>query len=104
MVGTKDGIMKARTIRRKASHGQRWNRTRLDDVTATPWNVGRDDQRDEDIKIEVPGQEEDVKEVPTADKEDRTQRRFYIKVKDVMEHGPTPECPGCARVIGAGRK
>ena len=63
MIGTKDGIMKARTIR-KASHGQIWNRTRLDEVTATPWHVGKDDQRDEDINIEVPGQEGYVKEVP----------------------------------------
>ena len=35
MIGTKDGIMKARTVRRKASHVQLCNRTKLDEVTAT---------------------------------------------------------------------
>ena len=55
MIGTKDGLMRTRTIRRKASHEQRWNKAKLDEVTATPWNVGKETQRDEDIKIEVPG-------------------------------------------------
>ena len=61
-------------------------------------------QRDEDIKIEVPGQEEEVKEVPTAGREDRIQRRFYIKTKDVLEHGPTPGCAGCTGIAESGRK
>ena len=79
-----------------ALHDQIWNRTKLDEARSTPWNVGKETQRNEDIKIEVPGQEEEVKDVSTADKHDRTQRRFYIKTKDVFEHGPTPGCTGCA--------
>ena len=55
MLGTKDGVMRARTVRRKASDQERWNREKLDQVNAAPWNVGKDQARDEDIKIEVPG-------------------------------------------------
>ena len=66
MIGTKDGTMRARAIRRKALHDQRWSRTKLDEAKSTPWNVGKEVQRDDDINIEVPGQEEEVKGVPTA--------------------------------------
>ena len=76
----------------------------MDEVKSTPWNVGHEVHRDEDIKIDVPGQEEEVNEVPTASNEDRTQRRFYIETKGVFEHGPTPGCTGCAGITESGRK
>ena len=61
MIGTKDGMMRARTIRRNATHVQIWSRIKLDEVKSTPWDVGRGIHRGEDIDIEVPGQEEEVK-------------------------------------------
>ena len=59
----------------------------MDGGKATAWNVGKEGQRDEDIKIEVPGQEEEVKEVPPAEEEDRGRRRFDIRAKDSREDG-----------------
>ena len=39
-------------------------------MTSTPWDVGRDSQRDEDIDIEVPGQEDDIKDIPSDEREE----------------------------------
>ena len=65
MIGSKDGVMRARAIRRKASHCQGWNRSQIDEVTSAPWNAGKGNQRDTDIVIEVPGHEEETKEIPS---------------------------------------
>ena len=70
---------------------------------STPWNVSGEEIRDEDIKLEVPGQEEEVKDVPAPEEEERGRRRFYIKTKDIAESGETPGCPGCAAAMGRGR-
>ena len=57
-IGNQDGVMRARTVRRKASKQEKWNKEKLDLMTMTPWNVGKDRMRDEDIKIDIPGQDE----------------------------------------------
>ena len=64
MVRTREGVTRARTIRRKASGHERWNREKLDQTTTAPWNVGKDRIRDEDIKINIPGQDEEVRVAP----------------------------------------
>ena len=49
--------------------------------------------------------EEEAREAPEAESEDRTHRMFYIlKTKSVFEHGATPGCQGCAGVIATGRE
>ena len=45
-------------------------RINLDEVRVTPWNAEKDSQRDEAVKIDIPGQEEEVKEVPPTEEED----------------------------------
>ena len=50
----------------------------IDEVRSTPWNVGRDDQRYEDIWIEIPGQEAEVKEVPVDEREDKVKLSVYF--------------------------
>ena len=40
-------------------------------MKSTPWNTANDEQRDEDIGIEVPGQEEEVNDVPEVEHKDR---------------------------------
>ena len=58
IIGTAEGIYRAMTVRRKASNHERWNRAKLDMVRTTPWNATDGTQRDDDIKVQVPGQEE----------------------------------------------
>ena len=102
MIGTKDGVMRARTVRRKASSQERWNRGKLDQVTMTPWNVGKDRMRDEDIKIEIPGQDEEVRAAPEPEDRRMIRRRFQIRTEDVKRMGETPGCPGCKAAMGRG--
>ena len=71
MIATEEGMVRARTVRRKASHQERWNRNKLDKIRTAPWNVNKEVQSDEDIKIEVPGQEEEVKPVPVAEETEK---------------------------------
>ena len=83
MIGTKDGIVNTRTIRRKGSPAHIWDRGKLCQVHSTPWNASGEEIRDEDIKLEVPGQEEEVKNVPALEEEERGRMRFYINIKDI---------------------
>ena len=71
-------------------------------MRTTPWNADREVPRDEDVKIDIPGQEEEVQQVPQAEDTDRDRRRFHIKVNDVRTDGETPGCPGCAYAMGRG--
>ena len=54
---------------RKALNHERWIRAKLDLVRTTPWNATDGTQRDEDIKVQIPGQEEEVKDVPKAEEQ-----------------------------------
>ena len=38
MIGTQEGIIKVRTIRRKGSNEERWNITQLENMKGTPWD------------------------------------------------------------------
>ena len=58
MVGCSEGVMKASTVRRKSVNEDIGKREYLDEMTTLPWNVGKDEDRDVDIRIEVPGQDE----------------------------------------------
>ena len=91
IIGTEDGVHRARTVRRKASNHERWNRSKLDAVRTTPWNATDNTRRDEDIKVQIPGQEEELKEVPKAEESEIHQRRFHIRVQDVRKEGETPD-------------
>ena len=102
MIGNQEGVTRARTVRRKATNEDRWDREKLDEVTTTPWNAGQDHQRDEDIKIEVPGQEEEVRKMPATESRPYKRRNFHITEKDVRKEGRTPGCPGCMALCGMG--
>ena len=85
IIGTEKGIDRARAVRRKASNHERWNRAKLDAVRTTPCNATDNTRRDEDIKVQIPGQEEELKEVPKAEESEIHQIRFHIRVQDVRK-------------------
>ena len=37
IVGTSSGVVKCRSVRRKPTHEERWNRVQLDEMLGTPW-------------------------------------------------------------------
>ena len=101
LIGTKEGVMKARTIRRKGSKEERWDKTKLDEMRGLPWNPVRRELEEErrEVRMDLPGQEEPIHEEPlTEDKKEQgpmERRRFQIKVSDVRRLGATPGCAGC---------
>ena len=103
MIGTQEGIIKVRTIRRKASNEERWNITQLENMKGTPWEpVPGSDDREIRSKIRVRTEQEnrDSPNVAEAvvEKRKRAEYRFPIKRKDVDKYGMSEDCEGCRRL------
>ena len=56
----------------------------------------------EDIKINIPGQDEEVRVAPEPEEREVMKRNFQIRVQDVKRRGETPGCPGCRAAMGRG--
>ena len=101
LIGTKEGVIKARTIRRKGSREERWNRARLAEIRGLPWNPMKRDLEEErkEVMMDMPGQEEPVQEEPLVENRKEPgaieRRSFQIKVSDIRRSGATPGCAGC---------
>ena len=49
--------------------------------------------RDEDIKIDIPGQDEEVRNAPEPEDKRMARRIFQIRAEDVRKMGESPNCP-----------
>ena len=74
-------------------------------MNGTPWKptVKESEGIDAEVRIRVPGQEEEIAPAPEGQERITMRRRFKIKQEDVTEHGPTMGCAGCANAIKRGR-
>ena len=94
LVGTKEGVFKARTVRRKPPES-RWDFQQVSDVMGTPWkpyNFTEDDK----LRVRLPGMTDSsdpVERQPVA--EDLPPKRVRIERRDLERLGYTPGCPGC---------
>ena len=106
MIGTPIGCYTTRTVMRKPIE-QRWNAEEVRTVLGTPWRKSEEDPN-------VDGEKLRSRELTIEEKEHLQKRllrnqnlnvapkQFCIRIKDVVEYGPTPECRGCSSLI-AGR-
>ena len=90
-----EGVCKVRTIRRKGSHEERWNWEEFSKMQGVPWELvpGREGI---EVKANI-GRDEKPREVivrPKKQLDELVQRRFRITSEDVLDHDPTPGCPG----------
>ena len=95
-MGTSEGVIKVRTVRRKGDEGPRWSEEVVSTMKRTPWEL-------------VPGREgievrsrvappEGAKAVPMArefDYEERVRRRPKIEKTNVEKFGISSGYPGC---------
>ena len=104
IVGTKDGFIKVRTFRRKASKESRWNRIEFDAIQGTPWEPipGR-----EGIELKtavvIPRAPGPIIEPVEGMVRPIVRRRFQIRKEDANQHGMTVGCEGCTAVNRGGK-
>ena len=95
-IGTPDGVIKVRTIRRKAGDSLRWDKALLHSVRGLPWEPvpGRDSV---EVPISVSVPDEDKVVLPAAENSEKVivTRDFKIYRSDVKDFGLTPGCKGC---------
>ena len=95
ILGTKDGVLKARSFRRKGSAEERWNKEEILGVRGLPWQpVPGGPGMDIRSSVRLPEERGEVRQPETEEREYR-QRRFKIFRKDLATHGYTIGCPGC---------
>ena len=77
IVGTKDGVVKCRTFKRKATEEERWDVKFLDEMVGVPWMPlpGRYNV-DLQIKVKMPEGSDDLVEMPVPREEVRLKRGF----------------------------
>ena len=101
IVGTKDGCIKVRSLRRKPV-GQRWGSTVWKSMKGVPWEaVPGHPERELKSKVIMPSM--DVQQPPKPEEKERQVRRFYIKARDVLKYGATAGCEGCKAAVRGGR-
>ena len=107
IIGTSEGVIKTRTIRRKADPKDSWNADELNAMKGTPWQPvpGGPDQRIP-IRVRPPDQitaEEGEKVAKVAEREVKS-RALKIMKKDLDKYGYTVNCRGCdAAKMGEGQ-
>ena len=101
VVGTKDGVFKTRTVKRKPLE-HRWDKQNLGMVGGVPWRTSPDQDEGEevmpaiDIGMEMP--EVEIPKPPAGDKQP-IPRRLYIKARDIERYGATENCKGCVATL-----
>ena len=106
ILGTPRGVLKARTIRARASHDERWDWEFFKTVRGTPWEpVPGSDSSELKSCIKDGNENSDLLERPRTRTVETIPRGFRIEREDVRYHGITPNCQGCVRAMGLdGRK
>ena len=106
IVGTKEGVVRTRTVKRKAEE-ERWTQNVLDMVGGVPWAPSAGDASAEVAMpdIIIPMQEPEVEVVPAraAAEGVATPRRLAIRVGDIHDHGATAGCKGCVATLRGAR-
>jgi len=103
LVGTKDGVVRAWTIRRMPE-GERWGPeaiTEMQGTPARPSTVLPGIHIPIAINIDASNSEGIPAEVTTRQEETRA-RRVYLKAEDFEVHGYVEGCDGCSRLKAGG--
>ena len=97
IVGTDDGVVKAKDFRRKPIVRERWNRERLAGMRGVPWKTSVHEEGDElRIQINMPKDDGPLSElVRPKEASDPKVKRFRINPKDIHKYGYTRGCLGC---------
>ena len=96
LIGTENGVIKVRTIRRKGMREQQWDPEVMSKMRGVPWEPvpGREGIEIRS-RIELPKVEGDPPKVEEPRPKEYARRRPNITRDDVRDWGLTPGCPGC---------
>ena len=96
IVGTIEGVLKARDFRRKPESGGRWDRAKFDKFVGVPWELypGIKGSTEMKSKVRLPQEPSEVTR-PVRGKDEYVPRRFRIQKGDLEKFGYTAGCLGC---------
>ena len=98
IVGTKDGVVKSRTFRRKSSEEERWNHVQFMEMKGTPWEpVPGGGVRDVKTSIHLPAEESEPTKTETKEKE-QVVKQTPISSEWIKKYGFTKGCTGCDHI------
>ena len=96
-------MIKVRIVRRKGSHAERWDMDQLNRIKGTPWEP-QPGSGSQEIRATIRPIREDEPapaRIPEGVPQIKRKHRFPIRMKDIVDHGPTEGCPGCRnKLIG----
>ena len=97
IVGTDEGVVKAKDFRRKPIIRERWNKERLAGMKGVPWKTSVHEEGDElRIQISMPSDDGPLSElVKSREVSDPRVKRFRINPRDIQKYGYTKGCLGC---------
>ena len=105
IVGTADGVLRTRTVRRRPEE-QRWTSDCLDMVGGLPWKPNPSDDLGGEVMpaIDMPMAEPEVEiRRPEYCEGEIVPRRLYLRTRDFKEHGATKGCKGCIAMARGGK-
>jgi len=96
IIGTSEGVLKARDFRRKPENGGRWNKDDFNKFVGVPWELYPGIKGSVEIrsKVRLPQEPAEVAR-PVAGRDEYVPRRFRIQKGDLQAYGYTTGCPGC---------
>ena len=99
LIGTDEGVVKARTWNKKATEEERWDVNKLKEFRGTPWEPEPGGENIEiGIKVRLPREEENFIERPESEGRRFVKKRMFI-TKDIIDrYKMTPNCRGCRAV------
>ena len=97
LVGTPEGVLKVRTVRRKLE-SKRWDARHIEALTSFPWKPCIQSEDDKVLirpPVAIQPSNADKQEVQLQRDTELAPRTLSIQRKDLVKYGCTPSCPGC---------
>ena len=98
IIGTDEGVIKCRTVRRKGTKEERWASGQVENMKGTPWEPepGRE-EGEVAVRLRIWNEKEKTEgpRMPEGIDRPKVGRRFRILKEDVEKYDPTPGCQGC---------
>ena len=97
IIGTPEGVVKARDFRRKTINAERWNGEFFNKIKGTPWEPNPGREGDYNIKPRIILPEAGPVSIPARgrDADENITRRSTIHKQDLIKYGYQQGCLGC---------
>ena len=96
IIGTPDGAVRARSVRRLVE-SDRWDAALVLSTPGTPW-APAGGEVEQPLSVRIGGPQANPADAPQPPEFPTIARRTYIRKIDVVEHGYSQNCKGCAAI------